>query len=92
MSTYDETSQREQQTASQLQESIVVLLEQISKSLTTGSNLPTKDELKALKVRGNYVHDLYIYLYGIKNASIFFFVSSLLAVFTSWLNKARGVL
>ena len=50
MGTYDDVSSRELQQTDQLQEAIVVLLEQISKSLTSSANLPTKDELKALKV------------------------------------------
>lgn len=49
MSTFPETKAREEQNVEQLHETIVVLLEQVSKLISTGQNLPTRQELKALK-------------------------------------------
>ena len=50
MSTFNETKVREEQNIEQLHETIVVLSEQISRLINTGQNLPSKEELKALKV------------------------------------------
>jgi len=49
MSTFNETKVREEQNIEQLHETIVVLSEQISRLINTGQNLPSKEELKALK-------------------------------------------
>lgn len=49
MSTFKETKEREEQNVEQLHETNVVLLEQVSKLITTGQNLPSRQELRALK-------------------------------------------
>ena len=51
MHNFEETKQQEIQEQSQLQGSIVALLEQVSKTIEFGSNVPTQEKMLALKVR-----------------------------------------
>ena len=50
MSNFSETKQQEIQEQSQLQGSIVALLEQVSKTVEFGHNVPSQERLQALKV------------------------------------------
>ena len=51
MTSFSDTKIQEMQEQSQLQGSIVALLEQISKTIEFGQNVPSQDRLQALKVR-----------------------------------------
>ena len=54
MSSYEETKQQESQDQAQLEGSIVALLEQVSKTIEFGQNVPTADKMQALKVKITY--------------------------------------